>query len=307
MSGSLYFILATVLAIMIIYVNAAPIPIDGGGDDVLGHNYNTRLVLVNRRDYPGSTQYSEEERALIAPLHEDARAEDFAKARENGLQFMANRAREVYGLLEDLVRREHIPPADRVMKTGGIVVAGWSYAGIWMQALLCYVHTFPVHDIDLSRYVRRVICYDVASVLSGYAPPAQDPYNPLFDPMLAEDEILGTFSLWVSGYFSHGDSPDMYERRRPLEHPPPTASTLRPDDLAACVYAPPGEAGGSDFNLMFSALSSGLFIGATSSCGGSWVLRNIQIVTIEKGNHFAHWDYPDWAMRALIGDEEVVR
>ncbi len=78
----------------------------------IAKDYNTRLVLVNRRDYPGSTPYSEEERALIAPLHEDARTQDFAKARENGLQFMANRAREVYGLLEDLVRREHIPPAN---------------------------------------------------------------------------------------------------------------------------------------------------------------------------------------------------
>ncbi len=147
--------------------------------------------------------------------------------------------------------------------------------------------------------------------------------------MLTEDEKLDTFSVWVSGYFSHGDTPDTYERRKSLEHPPPTASTLRPDDLAACVYAPPGDAGGSDFNLMFSALSSGLFsilrTRALRLCGdgenqwrdvelrwvwggrsfwqtvyGIWMLRaeleeakersellrNIRIVTIEKGSHF---------------------
>ena len=45
----------------------------------------------------------------------------------------------------------------------------------------------------------------------------------------------------------------------PLHEPPPTFSTLSPDDIATCIHAEPGEIGGSDFNLLFSALPSGVF------------------------------------------------
>ncbi|RPD54565.1 hypothetical protein L226DRAFT_470866 [Lentinus tigrinus ALCF2SS1-7] len=317
----------------------------------LAKTYNTRLILVNRRDYPGSTPYTEEERALIAPPPHDASAEDIAAAKDNGLTFMENRAREVYDLLEDLVRREKIPPANRTKdgRAGGIVVAGWSYAAIWMQALLAFVDSFPVHDVDLSTYVRRVVCYDVAYVLSGYPLP-EDPYNPLFDSTLADNEKLRAFCWWVSGYYSHGDTPETHEKRTPLDSPAPTFSTLSRDDIAACMHAAPGEVGGSDSNLLYSALPTGLFAilrGRALRLGhgdsgsrwrdvelrwvwggrsewqvayGMWMLRaelreskerdeqlrDIRIVKIEKANHFVHWDNPDWAMRSLLGDEDVV-
>ena len=114
---------------------------------------------MNRRDYPGSTPYTEEELALVDPPPVDASTEDMEEAKKNGLEFMEHRAREVYEFLEDLVRRERVPSANPADNTGGIVLGGWSYGGVWMQALLAFVDSFPVRDVDLSKYVRRVVCY----------------------------------------------------------------------------------------------------------------------------------------------------
>ncbi len=73
--------------------------------------------------------------------------------------FLQARAREVYDFLEDLVRRDDIPPAQSDGNAGGIVVAGWSFGALWMISLMAYVSTFPVNDVELAKYVRRVIIF----------------------------------------------------------------------------------------------------------------------------------------------------
>ena len=123
----------------------------------LAHQNNTRLILLNRRDYPGSTPYTDEERAMVANLTPDADDEALARARERLHLFLKDRAREVYDFLEELVRRDDIPPARRDKNTGGIAVAGWSLGALWATSLLAYAPLFPVNDIELAQYVRRVI------------------------------------------------------------------------------------------------------------------------------------------------------
>ena len=85
--------------------------------------------------------------------------------------FLRARAREVYSFLEDFVRRDDIPPAQPGRNAGGIVVAGWSFGALWMTLLMAYVSTFPVNDVELAKYVRRVV------IFGNYPSPC--PHDPL--------------------------------------------------------------------------------------------------------------------------------
>ncbi len=125
----------------------------------LAERYNTRLVLLNRRDYPGSTPYTDEERAMVARLAPESDEATLSQAREHFDRFLRDRAREVFDFLEDLVRRDNIPPAQPDRNAGGIVVAGWSLGALWMTSLLAYAPSFPVNDVELSGYVRRVVVF----------------------------------------------------------------------------------------------------------------------------------------------------
>ena len=121
----------------------------------LAHKYNVRIVLPNRRDYPGSAPFSPEELANLSKLANATPGSP--EAVEGTEQEMKARAREVYDYLIDLVKTERIPPVQG--QTGGIVLAGWSLGATWITALLAHVATFPVGDIRLSEYVRRLVYY----------------------------------------------------------------------------------------------------------------------------------------------------
>ncbi|KAI0354370.1 hypothetical protein OH77DRAFT_1405139 [Trametes cingulata] len=228
----------------------------------LAKQHNARIILVNRRDYPGTRPYSEEERALLPVLSPEGGAADaaeMAEAKEKLLTFMKGRAREVYDLLVELVTNEDLPPAQPEENKGGIVVAGWSFGSAWMTALLAHVASFGVNDVDLSAYVRRVVFLDPAYHTLGYPHPARPGYNPLLDPEVPLEERGRWFSDWVSGYYIHGDTFETLEQKTPLQHPPPTLSTLTPEEVEAAQYLPPIVPGGSDVAVFEGGLQLGLF------------------------------------------------
>ncbi|KAI0368660.1 alpha/beta-hydrolase [Pilatotrama ljubarskyi] len=69
------------------------------------HPRNARVLLVNRRDYPGSQPYTEADRGLLQALTPDAVA-----AAEPGVEtFTKARARELYDFLVELVKRGDPP------------------------------------------------------------------------------------------------------------------------------------------------------------------------------------------------------
>ena len=120
---------------------------------------NARLVLVNRRDYPGSEPYTPEERATLIRLATGAPSpESDAEAQA----FMRDRVKEFYDFLVDFVKRENIPRPQG--STGGLIIAGWSLASAWLTALLAHVGSFKEEDVRLSEYVRRVILYGTFSI-----------------------------------------------------------------------------------------------------------------------------------------------
>ncbi|EIW52719.1 uncharacterized protein TRAVEDRAFT_135327 [Trametes versicolor FP-101664 SS1] len=227
----------------------------------LAKDCNTRVILVNRRDYPGARPFTQEERALLPslPTEEAASATEIAEATQKIDVFMKERAREVYDLLIELVKNEDLPPFQRERNTGGIIVAGWSFGTVWITALLAHSASFATNSVDLSAYMRRVIFFDPSYHLLGYLPPETSGYHPLLDPELTPETIDHVFARWVSGYYGHGDSLETLEQKTPVQDPPPTIAALTPEEVVRAQYLPPGASGGSDALLFQSGRRLGLF------------------------------------------------
>ncbi|KAI1789106.1 hypothetical protein LXA43DRAFT_1155924 [Ganoderma leucocontextum] len=298
----------------------------------LAGNYNTRVILLNRRGYPGSTAFTDEELGAIPKLAHDAGEDALEEAKEELGVFMRERAREV-----------------RRGNAGGIVVAGWSFAALWMTSLMTYVSSFPVNDVELSKYVRRVVIF-VRS----------DLYHRAFDTTLPKEERTAAYDIWerarkISSYYSHGDTLDSLSHEA-LADPPSTVSTLSAEERASLTHRPGGAV---DSAIMMPGIQSGLLAtlrqrafllplgeevgdGEDESVGDAWrdvelrvvwcqmshaevsyimllliaeledakkkgaPVRNVRIVRVKRGNHFIQWDQPDMAMRALLGDEGVL-
>jgi hypothetical protein len=115
--------------------------------------YNIRIVLVNRRDYPGSDPYTDVERNQLAAAATASEAEALKIVED----YMRDRARELFDFLAAYVKQEYIPT--RRGDYGGIVFCAWSFAATWMTAFLGNAALFSAGDIDLTQYLRRVVLY----------------------------------------------------------------------------------------------------------------------------------------------------
>jgi hypothetical protein len=114
---------------------------------------NARLVIINRRDFPGSEPYTEAERAQLVSAR--TAPEDEAVALLES--YMCDRAREIFDFLGAFIKQEQVPPARG--HNGGVILCTWSFAAIWMMGLLANVGSFPTGDTDLEQYIRRMILY----------------------------------------------------------------------------------------------------------------------------------------------------
>ncbi|CDO72522.1 hypothetical protein BN946_scf184983.g5 [Trametes cinnabarina] len=254
---------------------------------------NTRLLLVNRRDYPGSKPYTPEERKHFACVAEGA--PDSLQAKEDAKAVMRDRARELFDFLVDYVRREKVPQANG--KEGGIVIVGWSLGSTWITSLLASVDQFPEDDVQLSKYVRRVVLFDASFICYGYTPPP-DSYEPLYDESLSDSERVARFAVWVTGYYAHGDvwteGDKALEYRNALPDPPPTMTRMTPQDLVETTCGPPQEPGGSEPVLAQVGVRQG---GWLAMKDGAFYLREPQV-------HGAS-NWTDVEVVALWGDRSI--
>ena len=119
--------------------------------------HDTRLVLVNRRDFPGSDPYDDDDRHRIAAISD---APDGMKPLQS---FMSERARELYDFLAAYVKQENIPPARGI--TGGIILVSWSWGAVWLTAFVANLKSFPMDVVNLRQYVRRIVLYGESPVM----------------------------------------------------------------------------------------------------------------------------------------------
>lgn len=113
----------------------------------LAGKLGARVVAINRRDYPGSAPFSEEDHALLLSTTHDTPA-----ASENADRYMKARARELYDFLTQLVKSEELP-------INSIILAGWSLGTAFVNSFLAYAPSFESWGAGLSQYIRRVIAY----------------------------------------------------------------------------------------------------------------------------------------------------
>ena len=114
----------------------------------LAQKYNARIILVNRRDYPNSEPVDDE------ALYKVSGADDSSPGTLEVLkEYMKRRARELHDFLCILVEAENIP------RSGGLIIAGWSFGASWITALLANAPEFPTRGVHLAAYVRRTILY----------------------------------------------------------------------------------------------------------------------------------------------------
>ena len=120
--------------------------------------YNTRIILVNRRDYPGTIPYDEEDlkilQSCLAPPEDE-----IGIRREKLLDFTKERGGELYDFLNQLILDAELPVAQKEKNTGGIIVVGWSFGAVWMLALLAYVSSLPADNEALGKCIRRIVCH----------------------------------------------------------------------------------------------------------------------------------------------------
>lgn len=116
---------------------------------------NLRLVLVNKRDYRGSTPYSQEElRDLASP--------------DSGVQARAIAARglEIGAFIRWFIQAEHIPPISASLRAddsrgGGVSLLGWSAGNLQTIAFLAHAQDLPEETMRfLESYFRSLIIFN---------------------------------------------------------------------------------------------------------------------------------------------------
>ena len=214
-----------------------------------------RIILVNRRDYPGSTPLSDAELAELGSPDLETRAKALA---QQGLDM---------GLfLAWLVREENIPPVsiDRDGKQqGGIALVAWSLAHTPLAGFLAHADALPADALRALDPCLRAYCIfgEHVPILSFPGPPATtliasmrtdaphgsfglptlSKYHPLVEPTYPMEERVPRFYSWVSTYYTHSDlarrtrDPALLDTA-PLPYPAP-ACCARPATLDAITPA----------------------------------------------------------------------
>lgn len=112
--------------------------------------YNLRLVLVNRRDYPGSSPYSDEDLRNVQDTEDDKGYEAFFRAR----------ASEFAKFIEWIITHENVPKADWKSNTGGVFLMAWSAGNGYAISMLSYVDLLPEATRNIIQpYLRGFIFF----------------------------------------------------------------------------------------------------------------------------------------------------
>lgn len=72
---------------------------------------------------------------------------------------MKERSKEIVEFLVALIKKEAIPPVNEFGE-GGIVLSSWSLGAYWLMAFLRNITALSTRcDIELKRYMQRVVVY----------------------------------------------------------------------------------------------------------------------------------------------------
>ncbi|KDQ53356.1 hypothetical protein JAAARDRAFT_49830 [Jaapia argillacea MUCL 33604] len=290
-----------------------------------GAKDNVRLVILNRRDYAGSTKYSEEE---LADLNAGRKV------------FMERHALETANFLLWFVETEKVPKVSSDRKGGGFSVMGWSMGIATPLAILGHPEVIPKEMLSkLEPYFRQLILFEPPHLTFGYEQPP-GAYDAFTDPDYSTPEaIFNNFLYWVSSHYNHSDPPSAsgldFSKRGTL----PSVDNMTSEEMAANFD--PLAATRTEFPMFFpmqpvlnTQSQKALFdeelaktylpnVEVVLMWGDktTWCvmygmiettrlhkqnladgkeIRPIRFIRITGGNHFVHWDDPNTFWEATL-------
>ncbi|KAJ7211582.1 Alpha/Beta hydrolase protein [Mycena pura] len=288
-----------------------------------------RLISVNRREYPGSSPYNDEELACFAEGDEEQRA-----------SLLAQQGRDLALFLDGVIQDLSIPKPG-AGGGGGVALIGWSMGTLFLMALIASMETLPADTkARLAAQVHTVILLQCPSLALGVPVPSGW-HIPYTDPAVPPEARGSAFAKWVSSYFVHGDlssgthSLDVltYDRTDPCKVP--TIERLTPAELLAITDFTPAEKYDNIVGLppfagpAFRQTRKALFDAAVrcewgypqiwNVCGtaepwniihAAWFLEDewratmdpqleMRFAVINGANHFLVWDDPEKAINEL--------
>ncbi|KAI0066921.1 hypothetical protein BV25DRAFT_1820041 [Artomyces pyxidatus] len=153
---------------------------------------NLRVVLVNRRDYRGSTALSNDELDLLRPPNTTP---------ETQAAFLRARGLEVAEFLAWFARTERIPSIEQ---GGGLSVVGWSSANGLLLAMFANLDAVPQETLEaVEPYLHTFIHFDGPRWTLGYAWLDCFPRRFANTLHMSEDERFDAFKEWVAPYYAH--------------------------------------------------------------------------------------------------------
>ncbi|KAJ7921915.1 hypothetical protein B0H13DRAFT_1604137 [Mycena leptocephala] len=158
---------------------------------------NLRVVIWSRRDYRGSTKYT------------DAELDDLRAGRKT---FQDRLAIQLAWFLEHFIKHEKTPKLSVDRDSGGFILMGWSFGNATMLSLFSDPDVIPRTLYEtVEPYMMSLILYGQSTnpphLALGYTFPRQEAfYDPLTDPdCQTPEQIYDNFQHWVSSYYDHPD------------------------------------------------------------------------------------------------------
>ncbi|KAG5652716.1 hypothetical protein H0H81_003967 [Sphagnurus paluster] len=179
-----------------------------------------RIISLNRREYPGTTPYSEEECNVITHGNVNEMAE-----------FLHQQGLLIAFFIDGLLQELSLP--------NQLAIAGWSQGNTFSTALLAAIDRMPVDTRErLSHAVDHFFLWDPPETALGIIP-----IEAMFKKMMQE---LGTkptaeergivFARIVAGYYQHGplrDLSDLSDTPNPTKRN--TMDAMLPEELNAVI------------------------------------------------------------------------
>ncbi|KAH8114769.1 Alpha/Beta hydrolase protein [Phellopilus nigrolimitatus] len=301
----------------------------------LAHKHDLRIIALNRRDYAGSTPFSDTELDVLNG--KDVRAHR---------DFLRQRGLEIAHFLVWVISENNIPRISGGT-SGGLALLGWSLGNVTTLSFLTHLDSYPREIIAaLEPYLKTFFIYDVPNIFLGYPSP-EGAYLLFNDPEIPKDILGAAFAKWISSYHTHpvysyisaGRSIGSLQDRTP-ENPYRvcTADTLTAEELLLITESEPLARSEKQltFNIQLSTshdhVRRALLYGAKGGLlpelkirlvyglasdwekqSAMWELekdyakwraggeraRPARFIPVEGGNHFMHWDDADMFLKIL--------
>jgi len=145
-----------------------------------------RVILVQRRLYPGSTPYTEEEKRIAFSGTEDQRKE------------LVHKNATLLALFVDNMIKDH--------GLGRVAVVGWSVgSGFLNQVINAFQSLDHEPQERLKKRVHALIYWDPPANIMGFDAPPNGGWVPLYDLTLSPEERAAAFEKWLSYHYPHPD------------------------------------------------------------------------------------------------------